>query len=101
MRVRLSLDYLLHKDTIMNISKAEQRVLHALAQGGFIQFERAANGRVYKAICFNRDGYAMVGFTLAVFNKLKKKRLIRSRGGKAYQISREGLLNVNAQLDNR
>ena len=85
----------------MNISKAEQRVLHALAQGGCIQFERGSNGHVYDVTCFNRDGYAMVGFNLDVFRKLKKKKLIRSQKGQAYLISREGRLNVNAQLDNR
>ena len=85
----------------MNISKTEQRALHALAQGGCIQFERGANGHVTEVICFNRDGYAMVGFTLEVFKKLKKKKLIRSLKGQAYQISHQGRLNVNAQLDNR
>ncbi|MTI11170.1 MULTISPECIES: YjhX family toxin [Curvivirga] len=85
----------------MNISKAEQRALHALAQGGCIRFERGSNGHVTEVTCFNRDGYALVGFSIEVFKKLKKKKLIRSKKGQAYQISHEGRLNVNAQLDNR
>ncbi|GGF65149.1 UPF0386 protein [Terasakiella brassicae] len=85
----------------MNISKDEQRALHALAQGGAIHFKRATNGHVYDVLCFNRDGYALSGFTLETFRKLKVKRLIRSRKGLPYYITHEGRLRVNAQLDNR
>jgi len=85
----------------MNISKAEQRALHALAQGGAVHFERADNGRVYEVTCYNRDGYALTPFTLETFRRLKQKRLIRSVKGQPYRISREGRLRVVAQLDNR
>ena len=85
----------------MNISKYEQRVLHVLAQGGRIEYERDPKGRISIVDCFNRDGYRLADCTLPVFAKLRKRRLIRSRGGAAYRITREGLLAVRAQLDNR
>ncbi|QYJ07627.1 YjhX family toxin [Qipengyuania flava] len=85
----------------MNISKYEQRVLHALAQGGRIEFLRNQNGRVEVVDCFNREGFRLADCTLPVFDRLRKRRLIRSRGGRPYRITREGLAAVRAQLDNR
>ena len=85
----------------MNISKYEQRVLHALAQGGRIDFIRDDHGRVIEVDCYNRDGFRLVDCSLAVFQRLRKRRLIRSSAGAAYRITREGLLAVRAQLDNR
>jgi uncharacterized protein YjhX (UPF0386 family) len=43
----------------MNISKNEQRVLHALAQGGQIRYLRSSNGRVVEVTCFTRDGMVL------------------------------------------
>ncbi len=85
----------------MNISKREQRVLHVLAQGGMIRFERADNGRVTVVDCFNRDGFRLADCTLETFRRLRRRRLIRSQSGKPYQITRRGLEAVRAQLDNR
>ncbi len=85
----------------MNISKNEQRVLHALAQGGRILYERAMNGRVTDVQCYTRDGYVLENCTLEIFGKLHRKRFIESRNSSPYRISEKGRRNVRAQLDNR
>ncbi len=85
----------------MNISKPQQRTLHALAQGGKIVIERNARGDLIGAECITRDGWALSDCDLLVFKSLKKKRLIASREGKPYLITRQGLLNLRSQLDNR
>ncbi len=85
----------------MNISKNEQRVLHALAQGGSILYERASNGRVTEVTCFTRDGMILTNCTLEIFQRLRRKRLVESRFSSPYQISERGRRSVRAQLDNR
>ena len=85
----------------MNISKAQQRTLHALAQGGQILLERDDRGHVVEAACVSRDGWRLADCDLAVFRSLKKKRLIASRNGELYRVTRDGLVNLRAQLDNR
>ena len=85
----------------MNISKPQQRTLHALAQGDKIVIERNERGDLIAAECITRDGWALSDCDLLVFKSLKKKRLIASRDGKPYLITREGLLNLRSQLDNR
>lgn len=85
----------------MNISKTEQRVLHALAQGGMIEHARGANGKVMKVTCFTRDGFVLADCTMPVFTRLKNRGLIRSSGGKPYRISMLGRRSVRAQMDNQ
>ncbi len=85
----------------MNISKAQQRTLHALAQGGAIMLERDPKGAILTAECVTRDGWRLSDCDLAVFKSLKKKRLIASKGGGPYRITRDGLVNLRSQLDNR
>jgi uncharacterized protein YjhX (UPF0386 family) len=85
----------------MNISRTEQRVLHLLAQGGHIRHRRGDDGRIVEALCFTRDGYVYAACDLAVFRKLKAKRLIASAGGAPYRVSRRGLAAVRAEVDNR
>ncbi|MFC3079126.1 YjhX family toxin [Phenylobacterium terrae] len=85
----------------MNISKPQQRTLHALAQGGAIHLERNEKGDIVAAECITREGWTLTDCDVAVFRSLKKKRLIASRNGGPYRITREGLLNLRSQLDNR
>lgn len=85
----------------MDISRDEQRVLHALAQGGTIHALKAGNGRITAVECYNREGWRMSRCSLAVFRKLRRKRAIASRGGGPYRITRRGLELVRAEVDNR
>ena len=51
----------------MNISKAEQRVLHVLAQGGMIRHRRNETGHIVEALCFTRDGHVLANTGLSLF----------------------------------
>jgi uncharacterized protein YjhX (UPF0386 family) len=85
----------------VNISKSQQRTLHALAQGGRIVLERDENGGLIAAQCFNHAGWLLPDCTLVVFKALKRRRLIMSRGGGPYRITREGAVCLRSQADNR
>ncbi|KZM47539.1 YjhX family toxin [Labrenzia sp. OB1] len=85
----------------MDISKAEQRVLHLLAQGGCILVEKDETGRIVKQDTVTRNGWYWGGCSVRLFRKLKYKRLIASRNGGPYQITQLGLRRVRSQPDNR
>ncbi len=85
----------------MDISRDEQRVLHALAQGGNIAVIKDERGKIVAFEFFNRDGWLMSGLTAIIFSKLKAKRAIKSQGGRPYRITRRGLELVRSQVDNR
>jgi uncharacterized protein YjhX (UPF0386 family) len=85
----------------LNISKPQQRTLHALAQGGRILLERDPTGRVVAAECLTREGWRLSDCTLELFKTLKRNRLIGSREGGPYHITRDGLERLRPQLDNR
>ena len=85
----------------MNISKHEQRTLHALAQGGRINHHKDDRGDIIAVDCITRDGWKLSDCTLGVFRRLKRRRFIRSESGAPYRITRDGLAAVRAQLDNR
>ncbi len=76
-------------------------MLHALAQGGAIHLVRDDDGRILDVDCLTRDGYRLADCTPPLFARLKRRRLIASRGGGPYRISRFGIDCVRAQLDNR
>jgi len=81
----------------MDISRAEQRILHLLAQGGWIDFNRYNN----TLACFTREGYGYSAPNLQLFRKMKYRKLIASKQGGPYRVTRFGLRIVRAQMDNR
>jgi len=85
----------------LNLSKHEQRVLHALAQGGMIHLKRDDDGRLEAIDCLTREGFHLSDCDIPLFARLKRRSFIASRGGAPYRITREGLAAVRAQLDNR
>jgi uncharacterized protein YjhX (UPF0386 family) len=85
----------------MNVSKSEQRALYALAQGGVILLEKEGRRIILSASCVTRDGWYLSGFSVDLFRKLKRRRLIASKEGGPYRITRNGLSTVRAQLNNR
>lgn len=85
----------------MNISRKEQRTLHVLALGGRIEVERSPGGKVVDVMCVTRDGAILSDCALETFQRLRRRRLIESRGGAPYRISYRGRLSVRAQLDNQ
>jgi len=84
----------------MNINRCDQRVLHALAQGGLIRLFRDTCGKVVEVECLNRDGWRLSPFGIEDFKRLKRRRLISSRASGPYRITRLGLTAVRPQLDN-
>jgi uncharacterized protein YjhX (UPF0386 family) len=85
----------------MDISRDEQRVLHALAQGGRIALLKNDAGKVTGLEFFNREGWLMNNCTLLLFKKLKAKKAIRSQNGQPYRITKRGLELVRSEYDNR
>lgn len=88
------------RDKSLNISRHEQRVLHVLAQGGEIHFERMPNGKIREIRCFTRDGHVLVDCNLKLFDRLKTRRFIKSVNGQPYRATRVGMSSVNSQYDN-
>jgi uncharacterized protein YjhX (UPF0386 family) len=89
----------------MDISRAEQRILHLLAQGGWIEHDHSTHNRSSKAKisgvrCFTRDGWLYPGFDLVLFGRLKRLKAIASSSGKPYRITSRGLKLVRSQVDN-
>lgn len=85
----------------MDISKDEQRVLHALAKGGCIAAVKTSSGRIVDVELITREGWTMPGVTPRLFRKLKAKRALASSKGGPYRVTRRGLELVRAQPDNR
>jgi len=85
----------------MDISRAEQRILHLLAQGGRIEVTRDDNRKIEKLQLITREGWAFSALDLTTFRKLKQKKAIKSQGGRPYRITERGLVLVRAEQDNR
>lgn len=83
----------------MNISKTEQRMLHVLAQGGRIVHTRDNRGKITQIVCCNRDGFVLADCTMAVFMKLRAKRLISSKQGAPYRVTAKGLAVVRPRSE--
>ncbi|MGV3551842.1 YjhX family toxin [Rhizobium sp.] len=84
----------------MDISRAEQRILHLLAQGGWIEHEHSTKAKISDVRCFTRDGWLYPGFDLSLFGRLKRLKAISSSRGRPYRITGRGLELVRSQLDN-
>ncbi|MBO6539402.1 MAG: YjhX family toxin [Rhizobiaceae bacterium] len=85
----------------MDISRAEQRILHLLAQGGRIEIERNDKGRIAAVACITRDGWLFPELDVELFRKLKRRRCIASANSGPYRVTRRGLALVRARPDNR
>lgn len=85
----------------MDISRAEQRILHLLAQGGRIELFRNDERKIERVNLFTREGWVFSGLDLVTFRKLKQKRAIASKGGQPYRITERGLVLVRAEQNNR
>ncbi len=85
----------------MNISRNEQRALHVLALGGRILHERGDGPKITRVTCVTREGLILADFNLNIFHRLRTKRLIESRSGNPYRISKRGRISVRAQYDNQ
>ncbi len=85
----------------MDISRAEQRILHLLAQGGRIEISRSESRKIERLQLLTREGWIFSGLDLITFRKLKQKKAIKSQGGKPYRITERGLVLVRAEQDNR
>jgi hypothetical protein len=85
----------------MDISRAEQRILHLLAQGGRIEIIRDDQRKIADIKLITREGWLFSDLDLETFRKLKRNRAIRSRQGQPYLVTRRGLELVRAQLNNR
>ncbi|KZL28360.1 YjhX family toxin [Pseudovibrio sp. WM33] len=85
----------------MDISRPEQKILHMLAQGGYIRVEKDDGRHISKIELFTREGWRFSGLSDEVFRKLKRRKLIASKQSAPYRVTKRGLTLVRSQVDNR
>ncbi|MES1991534.1 MAG: YjhX family toxin [Pseudomonadota bacterium] len=86
---------------ISNISKFEQRVLHALARGAAIHIEKDNKGKIAAVICVTCEDWILSGCTLVTFQNLQRRCLIGSKMGSHDPITKAVLAAVRGQTGNR
>src|SRR3546814_18799444 len=59
----------------MNISKAEQHMLHVLAQGGMLRHRRGEPAHIVEALCITRDGHVLANTGRPPVNTLRRPGL--------------------------
>lgn len=72
-----------------------------LAQGGRILHFKDDDDRLAENECLTREGWRFALCTLALFRKLRARRLVASVDGGPYRITRLGLQAVRSRPDNR
>ena len=80
----------------MNISKTQQRVLHALAQGGRIDLVREED-KVMGVECWSHEGWLLTDCTLGLFKSLKRKKLIASTASR--EVAKEIISGLSPAAD--
>lgn len=85
----------------MDISKDQQRILHALAKGGCLNLTKSSSGRIKAVELITREGWAMPGIVIRDVRRLKRLKAIASSSGGPYRVTRRGLELVRSQPDNR
>ncbi|AGT10930.1 YjhX family toxin [Paracoccus aminophilus] len=75
----------------MNISKIERRALEMLSFGGRIIVEKAGRTTLVEVSFVSREGWFLDGIGEKEFRALRSKKLILSRNGGDYRITRKGI----------
>ena len=75
----------------MNISRNERKALEMPSFGGRVVVEKDAGKRLVSADFISRDGWFLDGFGVTEFENLRRKKLIASRNGGPYTITRTGV----------
>lgn len=79
---------------IMNISKPERKALEMLSHGGRIVLEKDDRNHPVEVYFFTREGWILDGAGMKEFKALRTKRLIASKNGGHYAISRAGVQSL-------